>query len=412
MELVPIGIIVAAVGGLAIGVEREWSGHATGPRARFAGIRTFTLLGAIGGIAGWLWAGQVQALATVLLAVSGALVVTAYFAASRTEIDGTTEVGAIVVLGAGLLAGLGQITLASGIVAVTALILLEKSHLHAFVGRLDDEELRAAARFAVMAAVVLPLLPTGPYGPLGGVRPRDLWLLVLFISGLSFAGYVARRVIGVSRGNVLAGLLGGLVSSTNVTLTFSRASRDRRQAGMSLAYGVVAACTVVLVRVVIVAAALNASLGWTLVPYLGPPFVVGLLILVTGLRNKTEESAGLDVSTNPLQIGAALQMAALFQAVLFAVYLMRDVWGDVGVLVSGAALGLTDVDALTIAMARGASAGIPLEVAARAVVTGILANTALKLVLALVIGGARFKRVVGMGVAAIGLAIVASLAFR
>ncbi|MGB7218745.1 MAG: MgtC/SapB family protein [Vicinamibacterales bacterium] len=412
MELLPAGIIVAALGGLAIGVERQWSGHATGPRARFAGIRTFTLLGAVGGVAGWLWTQQVYALATVLLAAGAALVVAAYIAASRAEVDGTTEVGAIVVLGTGALSGLGHITLASGIVAVTTLILLEKSRLHAFVERLDDEELRAAARFAVMAVVVLPLLPAGPYGPLGGVRPRDIWLLVLFVSGLSFAGYIARRAIGASRGYPLAGLLGGLVSSTNVTLMFSRASRDSRQARIPLAYGVVAACTVLFVRVAITVSVLNSSLAWTLLPYLGPPFVVGVLILATGFHDARHEPTHLDVPTNPLQIGAALQMAAMFQAVLFAVDLMRRFWGDAGVIVSGAVLGLTDMDALTIAMARGASSGIPLEVAARAVATGILANTALKLALAVVIGRARFRRVVGASLAAIGLAIGASLALQ
>ena len=107
MDAFPIGIAVATVGGLAIGVERQWSGKATGPRARFAGVRTFTLLGAAGGVSGWLWVHEFQPLATVLLAAAAALVVVAYVAASRTDIDGTTEVSAIVVLGAGGLAGLG-----------------------------------------------------------------------------------------------------------------------------------------------------------------------------------------------------------------------------------------------------------------------------------------------------------------
>jgi uncharacterized membrane protein (DUF4010 family) len=412
MEIIPLGIVVAAVGGLAIGVERQWSGHATGPRAHFAGIRTFTLLGAIGGVSGWLWTEQVQALATVLLAVAGALVVAAYVAASRTEIDGTTEVSAFVALGAGVMAGLGHLALASGIIAVAVLILLEKSRLHALVRRLDDEELRAAARFAVMAVVILPLLPTGPYGPLGGVRPRELWLLVLFVSGLSFAGYITRRAMGAGHGYLLAGLLGGLVSSTSVTLTFARASRERRQAPVALAYGVVAACTVLFVRVAIITFGLNAGLARALLPSLALPFVAGLAILLTGLRGPTEKPADLDEPANPLQVGASLQLAAMFQVVLFAVDLMRLFFGDLGVIVSGAVLGLTDMDALTISMARGASSGIPADVAARAIMTGILSNTALKLALALALGGARFRRLAGMSLAAMGLAIGATLVFR
>ena len=143
---------------------------------------------------------------------------------------------ALIVLAAGLLAGLGSVRLASGIIAVLTLLLVEKSRLHALVQRIDDVGLRSGVRFAVMAFVVLPLLPEGPYGPLGGIRPREIWALVLFFSGLSFAGYVARRVAGPGHGYLVTGLLGGLVSSTNVTLTFARTSRTDLPAVRALAF--------------------------------------------------------------------------------------------------------------------------------------------------------------------------------
>ena len=184
----PIGIVVAALGGAAIGVERQRSGHASGPLARFGGVRTFTLIGGTAGLAGWLTTLDLIGLAVVLAAGAVALVVSGYVAASRQDVDGTTEAAALVVIGAGLAAGVGWLELASGTIAVSVLLLVEKSRLHALVGRLDDEELRAAARFGVMAIVILPLLPEGPIGPFGGIRPRELWLLVLFFTGLSFAG--------------------------------------------------------------------------------------------------------------------------------------------------------------------------------------------------------------------------------
>ena len=115
-------LAVAALGGLAIGVEREWSGHAVGPRARFAGVRTFALLGLVAGLCGWLWTAGLTGLSLVLLAGAGALVVVAYLSASRTDIDGTTEVAAFVVLAAGLLSGLGLMRVASGCIAVTLLL--------------------------------------------------------------------------------------------------------------------------------------------------------------------------------------------------------------------------------------------------------------------------------------------------
>ena len=189
-----VGIAIATLGGAAVGLEREWSGHASGPGARFAGIRTFTLLGLQAGIAGWLWSNGPRALATVLIAGGAALVVAAYAAASRIEVEGTTEVAALVVLATGVVAGMGELKLASAAIALTTLLLIEKSRLHAMATRLDDATLRAGFRFAVMAVVVLPLLPDGPFGPWGGVRPRQLWTLVLFFCGLSFAGYIARHL--------------------------------------------------------------------------------------------------------------------------------------------------------------------------------------------------------------------------
>ena len=358
---------------------------------------------------GWLWTVGLHAPATVLLSAAAALSVAAYIAASRHEIEATTEVSALVVIGAGVLAGIGQFTLASGVVAVTALILLEKSQLHAAVARLEDEELHAAARFAVMAVVVLPLLPTGPYGPWGGIRPRELWVLVLFFSGLSFVGYMARRAVGATHGYPLAGLLGGLVSSTSVTLTFARASRQAEELRSPLAYGVIAASTILFVRVAVATAVLNPGLALGLLRYLAPPFVVGLLIVLTGIRRSHESPTSVETPANPLQIGTALQMAAMFQIVLFVVNLARTFWGDIGLITSGVVLGLTDMDALTISMARGATSGIPLDVAAQAIAIGTISNTAFKMVLAAAFGAARFRWMVTASLAAMALVTGASL---
>jgi uncharacterized membrane protein (DUF4010 family) len=183
-----VGLGVATLGGAAIGLERQWSGHASGPQARFGGIRTFTLLGGLGGLAGWLALGDLLPLAVVLLASAAAVVVAAYAAASRVDVDGTTEVAAIVVLAAGTLAGAGYVALGSAVVAATAVLLVEKTRLHALATRIDDATLRASARFAALACIILPLLPPGPYGPFDAIRPRELWALVLFFSGLSFVG--------------------------------------------------------------------------------------------------------------------------------------------------------------------------------------------------------------------------------
>ena len=398
------------LGGAAVGLERQWSGHAEGPSARFAGIRTFTLLGALSGLSGHLWQSGATTLGAILLAGGVLLVATAYLVASRTDVDGTTEVAALVVLAAGTFAGLGSVRLASGIFALLTLILVEKSRLHALVKRIDNVGLRSGVQFGVMALVVLPLLPEGPYGPFGGIRPRALWALVLFFSGLSFVGYVARRLVGEGHGYLVTGLLGGLVSSTNTTFVFARESRERGAPERALAFGAVASNAMLFPRVMVAAAILGASVVPHLVWYLVPPALIAAA--VTLFYRSTGKATRELSPRNPLQLVRALEMAGLFQIVLFVMNLARSSWGASGVLTAAAVLGLTDVDALTVSMARDVAPALSPETAAAGIAVGVAANNVVKLGLALVLGSRQFKFIVG-GTLLLMLAALASvLAWR
>jgi len=406
-----VGLLIAALGGAAVGLERQWSGHAEGPGARFAGIRTFTMLGAVGGFSGWLWTAGVTAPAAILFAGAVALVAAAYARSSGQDIDGTTEVAALIVLAAGVLAGIGSVRLASGIIAIVTLLLVEKSRLHGFVKRIDDVGLRSGVRFAVMALVVLPLLPEGPYGPFGGVRPRELWAVVLFFSGLSFAADIARRLVGPGQGYLVTGLLGGMVSSTNVTFTFARTSRTDPAMDRALAFGAVGANAMLYPRVLIATAILNPAVVGPLLPYLALPALVAALAAAAGARRSQPTGAPVVAQPNPLQLAGALQMAVLFQAVLMAVYVAREFFGESGVFASAAVLGLTDVDALTVSMARDVAQAVSPAVAATAIAIGVLTNTGMKLGLALSFGSRRFKLIAGGALLLMLVALGAALAY-
>jgi uncharacterized membrane protein (DUF4010 family) len=403
-----VNLAVAALIGLVVGIEREWSGHASGPHARFAGVRTFLLLGIVGGAAGLLIESNAEFTAGILLAGGAALAVAAYLMAARRgpeSIEGTTETAAIAVLALGALAGTGTTKLAAAVGAVIVLALREKTALHRLVGRIDDVELRAAFQFAVLALVILPLLPTGPYGPLGGVEPRKLWLVVLIMSGLSYIGYVARRVVGASHGYAVTGLLGWIISSTATTLTFSRRSRDHEALGIPLAIGVIGACTVLLLRVLVVTLALNSALALPLTPFLVPPFLIGAAWVVISLlrtRGKAAREKDDEESRNPLRLGSAIGMALGFQVVLLLVAFVRQRFGDNGVLPTAALLGLTDMDALTLAMNRLGRNEETLRLAARALAIGILSNTVLKLGIAAVLGRGRFRLGAALGLISLG----------
>lgn len=417
-------LLVAALVGLAVGVEREWSGHSAGPDGRFAGARTFALLGAIGGFAGWFVRLGYPALAAVIAAGGVLLPIVAYWATMRrpgTTTDGTTEVAAVLVVALGFTAGLGLRTPASAAGSMIVVLLAEKSRLQMLLQRIDANEMRAALLFAVLALVILPVLPAGSYGPYGAFRPRQLWVVVLVFSALNFVGYIARRLIGETRGLAVTGLVGGFVSSTAVALGFSRRSRDEPQLSLPLALGVVAACTVLIPRLLVVTSMLRPSLAWALVPVLGPVLLAGIVIIGLALWRERdtrphrsgahqaigESPAKAGNGPNPLGLSTSLQMAVAFQVVLFALAWIQQHAGQAGIIASATVLGLTDMDALTLSMTRFAADPAQVRTAAAAVGVGVLSNTALKATLVLTIGGPRYRvrAAAGLAVLAVGSAV-------
>jgi uncharacterized membrane protein (DUF4010 family) len=403
---------VAALAGLAVGIEREWSGHASGPEARFAGARTFLLLGSLGGVAGWLTDGGLPLLGALLLAGALALTIAAYVAAARPggpAVDGTTEVAALLILALGTIAGLGFPLVTSGSVAIMVLALVEKTRIHQIVRRIGQREISAALQFAVLALVILPLLPTGPYGPFDSIRPRALWIVVLLFSGLNFLGYLARGAVGEARGFGVTGLLGGLVSSTAVTFSFSRHSRREPALSPALAAGVLAACTVLLVRVAVITTVLRPPVTWELGRYLLPPLIVGAALVALAVARPSPEPEHIAPPRSPLGLWSALKMAAAFQLVLTALPFVQQLWGTTGVLASAAFLGATDMDALTLSMCALAAGPDGAGLAAQAIAVGILSNTLLKLGVALALGSNAFRRRAAPGLAALALALALGL---
>lgn len=404
---------VAALGGLAVGIEREWSAKREEANSRFGGVRTFLLLGLLGGLGGgWL---EVEARLTVaLLAGAALLLAVAYLATAwRGIVDATTEVAGLVVLAAGTLAGSGRLIAASAVFAGTALVLVEKSRMHAAVAKIQSYELEAAARFAVLALVVLPLLPAEPIAWLGGLAPRRLWLIVLLFAGLSFAGYLALRIAGSHRGYGWAGLLGGLVSSTAVTINFARESRTRPEASAALAVGVLAAAAVLPVRVGVLSAVLNLEVARALLPVLALPVLLGAVAVARGLFfGRPDGEVGEELlPKNPLRLAAAIQMTLFFAIVLAVLAVIRERFGAAGLLSGAAVLGLTDLDALTYSMNGLVASGTPVGTAVRALLVGLVANSLFKLAAAAVLGTARFRRDAGLGLALYAVAFGLGLLF-
>lgn len=418
-----IRLAVAALIGLGVGLEREWSGHTTGPAARFAGIRTFLLLGLIGGSAGLLLHEGNELVATAIVAGAAVFVTAAFVMVliqNPAERDGTTEVAAMLVVVLGVISTAVSWGLAAGAGSVVVLALNEKKRLHGAVRRVQEEELRAALRFSVLALVILPILPEGPFFGWADFRPRMLWMIVLLFCAINFAGFLARKTAGESRGYLLTGLLGGVISSTAVTLGFARFSRQYPTVAAGLATGVVGACTVLVPRVFVISTAINPEVGLRLVPLLLPAGILGgaVVALAWFYGERWEPAPAVAPPAgwlapderSPLRFWFAIRLAIVFQLAIMAITFVRSIWAVEGLYATSVVLGLTDVDALTVSMSTPSASILP-TIAARAIATGILANTVVKFSISAVVGSGRFRLMACSILFAMAAAIGAALFF-
>lgn len=418
-QLTPLGMVtnfaVAALIGLVVGTEREWSGPAAGPQRRFAGLRTFFLFGMLGGIAGLLLEGGNVLPGSVLLAAGAAFNVVAYARSVRSRDhsrDGTTEAAGLVVVGLGALAGMGFLALAAGSGAVVVFALGEKQRLHWLVGRIGQAEMHAALQFLVLALVILPLLPAGPLEQFWGFRPRLLWGMVLLLSGINFAGYLARRAIGPGRGYGVTGALAGLISSTALTLQFARISRAEPQHARGLALGVLAACTILPIRVFLISLALNPPIAIQLLYFVVPALLIGAATSVLLLRNSDSVEAPAEEPRSPLRLGTALQLAVAFELAFVAIRFAQVKWGASGLAASSVLFGLADLDALTVTMNRLSGGTEVVRNATLGIGIGMLTNTLSKLTISVVIGGRGFRQLAFAGLASTAAVLGAVLWWR
>jgi len=383
--------------GALLGIERERHKREHDEQT-IGGLRTFILFALIGALGGWLtlvlespWI-----LAAALIA-SLAPVLAGYVISARTQPDAlglTTELAAVAACLLGAMTTLGYRELAVGLGVAVAAVLAYKQPLHGLVQRLDREDVYAGLRLLIATFIVLPLLSNDPVDPWGALRPRSLWMLVLLISSLSLVGYVATRLLGAHRGIPLTGITGGLVSSTAVTLAFSRQSRDSAyaKAAPALASGILLAWAVMFVRVIVEVLVVNrALLGPVLVPFATMALVATAAALYLGRRARSDDpTAGVPLR-NPFSLRAAAKFAAFFALVLLVVELVQTYAPGHGVYFVAALAGTTDVDAITLSMAQYARNGSA-QVAVQAITVAALANTVVKALMVSVLADARLRR--------------------
>jgi uncharacterized membrane protein (DUF4010 family) len=395
--------------GALIGLEREYVQQRSGER-EFGGIRTFSLMALLGAAAAhfaeregiWLFVvGYIAVALLVVISYIGEVI--------RQHEEGiTTEMAALLtpLLGAMMIWGRPDLGAALGV--IIALLLAMRPGLHGMARGMTDDDLRAILEFAIITAVILPLLPNRGFGPFGVLNPFQIWLIVVLVSGIGFLGYVLIKVLGAERGIGLTGLLGGLVSSTATTLSFAGRSRQEEELSPALARGILLASGVMFPRVLVwVGAVAPAILPSVLLP-IALMFLADLGV-VAFLWRRERSSKSPDQPqvrlANPLKLRTAITFGLVFAVVLVTVRAANEFLGSAGVYLASGLAAITDVDSITLSTAQLASRGVlAMRVAATAILLATLVNTAAKGVMAWSLGSPSLRRTVRRGFGVILLA--------
>ncbi|MCA3555176.1 DUF4010 domain-containing protein [Aestuariivirga sp.] len=377
--------------GFVIGLDRGWKERDEAEGQRAAGIRTFSLIGLLGGLFGALSLGGDRILlAAGFIATSAVMAAFIWRENAREGVySATSMVAVLVTFALGALAVLGDIRIASGAGVVTVALLAQKPALHSFLSRLTAQELRSALLLAAMTFIALPLLPDRAIDPWGALNPHQLWLITILIAAVSFAGYVAVKLAGPSRGLVLAAGMGGLVSSTVVSLTLARLARDNAARLGLLAGCILLAGGVMMARVLVLVGVINLPLALDLAaPLLGAALFQGLAAWLLIGRDGRDGGAGPEglVHKNPFLLSEVLKFGALLGIVMLAAGIGKTMFGNSGLMAVAGISGLADVDALTLSVANMVPVS-PVAVAAILLCVGV--NTGAKAVYAGIVGGMR-----------------------
>jgi uncharacterized membrane protein (DUF4010 family) len=387
----------AAIGlGLLLGIERERKRDA---ELFFGGVRTFALIALLGAVGAFMERALNQGwlIIAAFVALSALVIVSYATTAARGELGITTEISAMLAFIVGALCGWQHVGVASVATVVCLLLLTFKDFLHRLARRVELADIEATLTFAVISVIILPLLPNQNFGPppLDVINPYKIWLMVVLIAGLNFLGYVLVKVLGNEHGLALTGILGGLVSSTAVTLSFSQRSRREPEMSSAFVLAIVIAWTIMFLRVVIMVGIINRALAASLAVALGCMALAGLLVCLALWRRRAHETGVVTAGANPFELGEAIKFGLLFGIVTIVAKAAEVYLGATGLYLAGAVAGATDVDAIALSMAnRATTTPESIKIAAYTIVIAVISNTLVKAGMVAFMGAPAMRRTI------------------
>ena len=389
--------------GLLIGLERGWRRREASPGSRAAGIRTFAISGLLGG----LIAALAQALSSQALGGAvGGIVLGFGFAAyaavitifSRDEnravgiFSATTAIAGMLTFALGAYALLGDLRIAAGAAVAAAGLLAFREELHGWVEKITWPELRSGLVLLAMTFIGLPIVPDDAVGPFGGVNPREVWIIAIVLAGVSFLGYAAVKYFGARRGLLLAAAAGGLASSTAVTIANARHAAAGEGSSRLLAAGVAVASGIMFLRVGAIVAALKPTLLVLVATALLAATVVAAGFAVTWvLREKSDARDHANVPfRNPFDFWSVVGFALFLGLIIVLGRVVGETFGATGAVAGAIVVGLADVDAITVSMARLTPETLSPAHAALAILAAVASDTVSKIAIGAAIGRGRF----------------------
>lgn len=385
-----INLAIALLLGAIIGLERGWDAREQKPGERIAGIRTFALVGLLGGISAVL-ALEITTWAFPVMLVSVAAIGLVAYSERLEHIRNfsvTGMVGMLLTFCFGAVAVAVDPVIATASAVVTAIILDNKEEIHGWVQKLQAHELDAALKLLLISVVMLPLLPNAAMGPGGVLNPREIWWMVVLIASISFVGYFAIRVAGARKGILFTSLFAGLSSSTALTLHFSRQASKNPDFNPQFAAGILIACGTMFPRILVYCLIINTALLPSLI---WPVAVMTILLYGPALLIWTRHSRQFQVSQpslsqNPLDLSSALVFGLLLTAILVLGEFLKNSFGDAGIYALAATSGVADVDAITLSLTRMSNDGLGMNTAVLGIVIAAAVNNLVKSGMAWTIG--------------------------
>lgn len=412
MELI-VRLLVALGAGFLIGLERE---HAalTQKLNSFAGIRSFvfvTLLGFSGMMMAlifdpWIFIGLLVSV-LVLIGVS-------YRAtAAAGDLGTTTELSLLLSFVLGGLTFLGFVEISLMITVVVVVLLSAKFKLQDAIGKITSEELYDFIRFAVLVLLVFPFLPDDNMGPFDVLNPREIGWVVILTSGLGLVGYILMKLLGSGKGILLSGIVGGLVSSTAVTWVFAKKSKESPNISLHCAVAILAASSIMIIRVLIWAFIFNTQLFNRMVIPIAFVFVVALGVAIAFYyKQRKSESIDTDMGKGkPLDLQGALFFGVVYTVILLVVSYANEYLGEKGMLLSSAIAGLSDIDAITISVSKIAGESLALSIASNAILIATVSNTIVKLGIGISAGSLELRKHLFVGYGIVFVAIVLAFVY-